>query len=111
MNKLMITLFFSIGVVACSDHDHGPDADHGHANTEKPLTQTTEDHGHDPAGEHAHEHDDDHDHAPQTEAFYGEEADTSGAQESAPTTIEPDQTTPETEDHHSHQEGDHDHHH
>lgn len=108
----------SIGISACSDHDHGPDADHSHATEQQPesnekVTAPKED----------HLHDDNHQHALETEAFYGEDAENAPA----PTENEADHQSHDhnahdysdhnahdhnVHDHNeSHKEGDHDHHH
>ena len=105
----------SIGISACSDHDHGPDADHSHATEQQPesnekVTAPKED----------HLHDDNHQHALETEAFYGEDAENAPA----PTENEADHQSHDhnvhdhnahdhnAHDHNeSHKEGNHDHHH
>lgn len=123
MNKLLLTLLFSIGIAACSDNEHGPDADHAHAEekqTESKETAVTpgfdahgHEHavtGHEGAGDegagdsHDHTRGDDHDHAPQTETFYGEEVESSEQDKDA-VEAEPELLL------HPHEEGDHDHHH
>ena len=105
----------SIGISACSDHDHGPDADHSHATEQQPETNEKV-----TAPKEDHLHDDNHQHALETEAFYGEDAENAPA----PTENEADHQSHDhnvhdhnahdhnAHDHNeSHKEGDHDHHH
>lgn len=67
---LTLTIALLLALAGCSDHAHDGDESHG---------PEAEDHAHDDEEAHEHGPDAEHEHAdgstPQTQAFYGEEAD------------------------------------
>lgn len=124
MNGLIILLMLTIGISACSDQDHGPDADHSHTDekpfetTERAIAQTPDDHGHEQSedthahgDDHDHPHGDDDEHAPETEAFYRDDAENVEEPSESKEDHEPHGDHAYDRNNKSHEEGDHDHHH
>ena len=102
--SILLTLLLTLGLAACDDHGHDHSSgDHGHDHVAETSAQSQsgDDHGHaHPEGEDKHNHA-----APETEAFYGEEANTPKAED----TVTSDEDASQTHDHG--EEGEHDHHH
>ena len=102
----LLILLFTLGLTACDDHGHDHnDGGHSHDHTAEASTQpaSSDDHGHAHAdGEADHNHD-----TPETEAFYGEEANAPIA-EGAMTSEE--DSVQNLSEPHDHGEGEHDHH-
>lgn len=106
LSRILMTLLVAAGLVACSDsNDHGHSHDGGEAHEHE---HSEGGHSHE-GGEHNHD-------KPETEAYYGDEADMSSTAEMPVETPSDNHEhhsgdTAEGQDHHDHGEGADDHHH